>query len=308
MIGWSDEGEGTKVEECLCLLHIDCGGEFIIFRLKLQTTCREFSTASRGELHELDLWLLLLSSSWVLIAQKTKLAYPGCACVCFRKPCGCLSWLWVCSARRRRQLCPVKTTLTPQWTGEETCHTENIKLFWQTPSSVNLRFIIYKTPTTISAGLQLTGKEYIYMDSTGVTVTTPNNKLIDNPTGILANTLSPLFTPIRQMVRSLSCWQSSVSGTGRQKKDQPVSESNSAQFKRYYHQWPSKGFRFFVHIQSQQLLDTSATAINLRAAAPIMRSSATAKVNNRSGVKEKHSTEKSWYFPPTWWDIGHKVF
>lgn len=70
------------------------------------------------------------------------------------------------------------------------------------PCLFNLRYIIYKTPRS----QQLTGLDYIYMDSTGVIETTPNNKGINHPDGILANTLKPLFTSIRQMVRSKARW------------------------------------------------------------------------------------------------------
>ncbi|XP_075885160.1 deoxyribonuclease-2-beta-like [Nelusetta ayraudi] len=59
-------------------------------------------------------------------------------------------------------------------------------------------FIIYKTPVVKSR--LLTGLQYIYMDSTGATESTPNNKLINDPRGILANTLRPLLTPVRQML------------------------------------------------------------------------------------------------------------
>lgn len=61
---------------------------------------------------------------------------------------------------------------------------------------MNLRFIIYKAPAVQS----MNGLRYIYIDSNGATET-PNNKLINDPGGILANTLRPLFTPIRQTVR-----------------------------------------------------------------------------------------------------------
>ncbi|XP_075885157.1 plancitoxin-1-like isoform X1 [Nelusetta ayraudi] len=56
-------------------------------------------------------------------------------------------------------------------------------------------FIIYKAPAVKSR--QMDGLTYIYIDSNGATET-PNNKLINDLRGTLANTLRPLFTPIRQ--------------------------------------------------------------------------------------------------------------
>ncbi|KAM9338350.1 plancitoxin-1-like [Symphorus nematophorus] len=59
-------------------------------------------------------------------------------------------------------------------------------------------YILYKAPTLQS----LTGLEYLYIDSTGMTTmlpSAPNYKSIKDPSGILANTLRPLFTSIRSM-------------------------------------------------------------------------------------------------------------
>lgn len=49
----------------------------------------------------------------------------------------------------------------------------------------------------------LTGLEYIYIDSNEVIIMDPsalNYKTINHPEGVLANTLRPLFMPIRSMV------------------------------------------------------------------------------------------------------------
>ncbi|XP_044030670.1 plancitoxin-1-like [Siniperca chuatsi] len=63
-------------------------------------------------------------------------------------------------------------------------------------------YILYKAPALQT----LTGLEYLYIDSAG-TVTpmkpsTPSYKSIKDPNGVLANTLQPLFTPIRSMLPS----------------------------------------------------------------------------------------------------------
>lgn len=77
-------------------------------------------------------------------------------------------------------------------------------LFLKLPSLLTSRFIIYKTPTVTD---QLNGLTYLYIDSTGAKERTPNNVLINSPTGILANTLKPLFEPVRQMVRWLNFFE-----------------------------------------------------------------------------------------------------
>lgn len=118
------------------------------------------------------------------------------------------------------------TDSQPQFSGTVTCRDNNnaevdwwgnTKLRWNasvsdsilTASLVNLRFIIYKAPAVKSR--RMNGLRYIYIDSNGATET-PNNKLINDPSGILANTLEPLFTPIRQMVRWSSWLDSSRNG------------------------------------------------------------------------------------------------
>eukprot|EP00066_Takifugu_rubripes_P030370 XP_011619636.1 PREDICTED: LOW QUALITY PROTEIN: plancitoxin-1-like [Takifugu rubripes] len=60
-------------------------------------------------------------------------------------------------------------------------------------------YILYKAPVIDS---KLTGVEYIYINSNGATAMSPsisNFKGIDHPEGALANTLKPLFMPIRSM-------------------------------------------------------------------------------------------------------------
>ncbi|XP_049909868.1 plancitoxin-1-like [Epinephelus moara] len=81
-------------------------------------------------------------------------------------------------------------------------------LCWRSEGTVTCRdknngivdwYIIYKAPTQTPS---LTGLEYLYIDSTGMTKmvpSTPNYKSIKDPNGVLANTLRPLFTPIRSM-------------------------------------------------------------------------------------------------------------
>ncbi|TWW66548.1 Plancitoxin-1 [Takifugu flavidus] len=59
-------------------------------------------------------------------------------------------------------------------------------------------YILYKAPVDS----KLTGVEYIYINSNGATAMSPrisNSKGIDDPEGALANTLKPLFMPIRSM-------------------------------------------------------------------------------------------------------------
>uniref|UniRef100_A0A8C9ZX42 Deoxyribonuclease-2-alpha n=1 Tax=Sander lucioperca TaxID=283035 RepID=A0A8C9ZX42_SANLU len=53
-------------------------------------------------------------------------------------------------------------------------------------------YIIYKAPKLNNFGT--TGLEYIYIDPKGKKTYKDHNKLIDNPNGVLANTLKPLFT------------------------------------------------------------------------------------------------------------------
>ncbi|XP_054468951.1 plancitoxin-1-like [Anoplopoma fimbria] len=76
-------------------------------------------------------------------------------------------------------------------------------LCWGSEATVSCRnvnngivdwYIIYKAP--------LTSSMYLYIDSTGITKmepSTPNYKSISDPTGVLANTLEPIFKPIRSM-------------------------------------------------------------------------------------------------------------
>lgn len=77
--------------------------------------------------------------------------------------------------------------------------------------SIN-RYILYKAPEQNV----LTGLEYIYMDSGGkrkmspASVSPASYKPINHPQGVLANTLRPLFTPIRSMVRILPLPQNSA--------------------------------------------------------------------------------------------------
>ena len=76
----------------------------------------------------------------------------------------------------------------------------------QTPSLSSLlviRYFMYKAPVKD----QLTGVEYIYIDAAEVDVMTPASvpyKPINHLHGVLANTLKPLFTNIRTMVRTNS--------------------------------------------------------------------------------------------------------
>ncbi|CAJ1064817.1 plancitoxin-1-like [Xyrichtys novacula] len=61
-------------------------------------------------------------------------------------------------------------------------------------------YILYKTPNLQDQ--HLSGLEYVYMDDRGqreMGSSTTNFKGINHPEGVLANTLRPLFTPIRQM-------------------------------------------------------------------------------------------------------------
>ncbi|XP_049460227.1 plancitoxin-1-like [Epinephelus fuscoguttatus] len=81
-------------------------------------------------------------------------------------------------------------------------------LCWRSEGTVTCRdnnngivdwYIIYKAPAKKSSR---TGLEYLYIDSTEMTKmvpSMPNYKSIKDPNGILANTLRPLFTPIRSM-------------------------------------------------------------------------------------------------------------
>ncbi|XP_028275598.1 deoxyribonuclease-2-beta-like [Parambassis ranga] len=65
-------------------------------------------------------------------------------------------------------------------------------------------FILYKAPKPKQS--PLTGLEYVYMDPSGRTdmkPSTPNYKPINHITGVLANTLRPIFSPIRQMSPNL---------------------------------------------------------------------------------------------------------
>nr|XP_046230877.1 deoxyribonuclease-2-alpha-like isoform X2 [Scatophagus argus] len=82
-------------------------------------------------------------------------------------------------------------------------------LCWRSEGTVTCRdnnngavdwYIIYKAP----ALQQLTGLEYLYIDSTDNNVkimqpSTPNYKGINHPEGVLGHTLKPLFTSIRSM-------------------------------------------------------------------------------------------------------------
>ncbi|KAF1378010.1 hypothetical protein PFLUV_G00206780 [Perca fluviatilis] len=59
-------------------------------------------------------------------------------------------------------------------------------------------YIMYKAPKLNNIGT--TGLEYLYTDSTGKTETSKShNKLIDDPNGVLANTLRPIFKPTTSM-------------------------------------------------------------------------------------------------------------
>lgn len=63
-----------------------------------------------------------------------------------------------------------------------------------------IRYILYKAPEMPPT---LTGLEYIYIDPNGTTTmkpSTPNYQRIQHPEGALANTLKPLFMPVRSMV------------------------------------------------------------------------------------------------------------
>lgn len=71
--------------------------------------------------------------------------------------------------------------------GSVTCRDENNgEVDW---------YILYKTPRIQDKGL--TGLDYVYIYPAGQNNVTsqPNKKLINDPNGILANTLHPLFTP-----------------------------------------------------------------------------------------------------------------
>ncbi|KAM9841610.1 plancitoxin-1-like [Aulostomus maculatus] len=90
--------------------------------------------------------------------------------------------------------------------GQVTCRDEN--------NGEQDWFILYKEPKTSTS----TGLEYLYIDSQGVRERTarggavaPNvpYKPIDHRSGVLANTLTPLFTPTRVMLMSL-LWSSGV--------------------------------------------------------------------------------------------------
>ncbi|XP_074547058.1 deoxyribonuclease-2-beta-like [Halichoeres trimaculatus] len=76
--------------------------------------------------------------------------------------------------------------------GAVTCKNENdADVHW---------YILYKAPNLPKK--QLTGLEYVYIDSGGarkMVSSTENYKSIKHPNGVLANTLRPLFIPIRSM-------------------------------------------------------------------------------------------------------------
>lgn len=122
--------------------------------------------------------------------------------------CGGQSWLSVWSSVVPKPPWLAGTTTMTWWTGENTHfyspasfrHFSEAEDISRPLSPPMIRYILYKAPETAP---NLTGLEYIYIDPNRTTTmkpSTPNYKSIQHPEGALANTLKPLFTPVRSMV------------------------------------------------------------------------------------------------------------